>query len=176
MLGKRWLELCSKAWLETWQNESLAPHLHWGSHHHWNYDIWKMLVKEASADTLALSGKHSNIWVSVFLYINTMPVAPVDSLLIYTSLKRRRVCLLVLGLIVLITYCTTLSKAVFDFSNTSAMTSQPGISPGLSKAENLACGGGTQGKQGDGERADGSPIEKALRNSWTSKFTDLKLI
>lgn len=94
-----------------------------------------------------------------------MPVAPVDSLLIYMSLKRRRVCLLVLGLIVLITYCTTLSKAVFDFSNTSAMTSQPGISPGLSKAENLACGGGMQGKQGDGERADGSPIEKALRNS-----------
>ena len=80
------------------------------------------MVKNVSADTLGLSGKRSNACVPVFLYTNTMPVAPVDSLLIYAGLKGRRICLLVLGLILLIIYCTTLSKAVFDFSKTRAMT------------------------------------------------------
>lgn len=79
-----------------------------------------MLVKNAPADVLGLSGKH--ICVPVFLQINTMPVAPVDSLSIYIGLKAGRICLPVLGLILLIIYCTTLSKAVFDFSQTGAMT------------------------------------------------------
>lgn len=48
-------------------------------------------------------------------------MAPVDSLLIYIGLKGRRIHPLVLGLILLIIYCTTLSKAVFDFSKTRAM-------------------------------------------------------
>ena len=78
-------------------------------------------MKNISADTQGLSGNGSNAYVPVFLDINIMPVAPVDSLLLYTGLEGRRICLLLLGLRLLVICCATLSQAAFDFTEASAV-------------------------------------------------------
>lgn len=110
----------------------------------------------------------SNIYVSVFLYVNTMPVDPVDSLLIYVDLKGRRICPLVLGRILLIVYDTTLSKAVFDFCETRALTVSHGYPLASQELRielvEVAHGGKWRWR------------EQVLRNRWTSTFTDLKII
>lgn len=85
----------------------------------------------------------SNASFPVFLYISMMPVASVLALDL-CWLERRKICLLVLGLLLLVLYCMTFSKSVFDFSKTTTIT--------ISQAYHLASQGLTSVDNVQGER------------------------
>lgn len=77
-------------------------------------------------------------------YISAMPVAPVDLLLIYVGLKRRRICLLILSLFLLIIYYVTFSKSVFDFSKSRTIIIRQ---EHHLASQALACGGDMEGER-----------------------------